>query len=271
MLDKQYIESALSSSDAFLSSIDLDIKKGVQNRTKQKKFNEIIGFCEHLFKVIGNRCKKEELVFLECSCGKSYLSFAVNFLLKNAHTNYEGFFIGVDTNRNIIDKCNRIKSLLGYDNMEFAESSTISYTPDRKIDVVIALHACDTATDEAIVKGITTGAKYIIVVPCCQNQIRSQLKSGHSLTALTDFGVLRYRFADLLTDALRSQFLRCNGYSVELKEITTMRTTPKNLIIIARKKKKAVKKGFDVYNNLNNEFNIQSKLLELLPEHLNKN
>ncbi|MGR3317935.1 MAG: class I SAM-dependent methyltransferase [Candidatus Anammoxibacter sp.] len=271
MLDKQYIESVLNSSEKFLCCVDLDIKKGVYNRSKQKKLNEIIGFCEHLFKTISGYCKKEELVFLECSCGKSYLSFAVNYLLKDAYVNLQSFFFGVDTNKNIIDKCNRIKSLLGYDNMEFVEGSTISYSSNRHIDVVIALHACDTATDEAIAKGIEIGAKFIVVVPCCQNQIRSQLKNGHPLTALTDFGLLRYRFADLLTDALRSQFLRSNGYSVELKEITTTRTTPKNLIIIARKKRKVIKKEFKVYNNLNNAFNLQSKLLEFLPEHANEN
>ena len=123
-------------------------------------------------------------------------------------------------------------------NMEFVESKIIDYHPSKKIDVVLALHTCDTATDEANAQGIYLGAKYIVVVPCCQNQIRSQLKKNHSLTALTEFGLLRYRFANDLTDALRSQFLKGHGYSVELKEITSTRTTPKNLIIVARKQKK---------------------------------
>ena len=269
MLDKQHIESVLTSSEKFLSIVELNIKKGVYNRSKLKKIDEIIGFCEHLFKIINNYSKEKELVFLDCSCGKSYLTFAINYLLKDYHEAFKSFFIGVDTNKDVIEKCDRIKNRFGYDNMEFVEGSTINYAPKRHIDVVIALHACDTATDEAIAKGIEIDAKFIVVVPCCQNQIRSQLKNGHPLTALTDFGLLRYRFADLLTDALRSQFLRSSGYCVELKEITTSRTTPKNLIIIARKKRKVTNKEFKVYKDLNDSFNLQSKLLDFLPQYAN--
>lgn len=257
MLDKQYIESTLNSSGEFLEYIGLNQTKWVyNNRSKQKKLYEIIGFCEHLFKAISNYSKKKELVFLECSCGKSYLAFAINYLLNNACGDIKSFFFGIDINKNLIDKCNKIKILLGCSNMEFIEGSTINYMPDRQVDAVIALHACDTATDEAIAKGIEIGAKFIIVVPCCQNQIRSRLKREHPLTALTDFGLLRYRFADLLTDALRSQFLRGNGYSVELKEITTTCVTPKNLIIIARKKKRVSEESFNSYNTLSKIFNI---------------
>lgn len=209
--------------------------------------------------------------FLECSSGKSYLSFFIRYLLSNVDIDIFSYFYGVDKNRILIDKCNQVKLELDYINMEFIDSLIIDFYPERKIDIVIALHACDTATDEAIVKGIELNSDFIIVVPCCQNQIRSQIKTNHLLTDITDFGLLRYRFGDILTDALRAQFLRGLGYSVELKEITSTRTTPKNLILIAKKKKSRNKVSLDSFNSLCNTFNIDSKLIELLNNSTYKN
>ena len=271
MLDKHYIENTLHSSNEFLENIGIIRKNGSINKGGQKKLNEIIGFCEHFFKAIDLYLNKKKIVILECSCGKSYLSFVINYLLYNKFKDLKTHFLGVDINKTLIDKCNEIKSSLNYPNMEFFEGSTIEFEPGQTIDIVIALHACDTATDEAIVKGIKIDARFIIVVPCCQNQIRSQLKHGHSLNALTDFGLLRYRFANILTDGLRSQFLKGSGYNVELKEIVTPRTTPKNLIIIARKKRKTVENSFNLFNNLRQTFNIKSKLLEYFDDSLFKN
>ena len=266
MIDRQFIEETIKSADYLLRNIALTNSLGNHNRSKQKKLDEILGFSEHLFKVINNLINKndKEIVFLECSCGKSYLSFVINYIFAKSNKDLSCYFYGIDKNNIIIDMCNQIKGSLGYNNMEFIDSKIIDYVPEKKVDIVIALHACDTATDEAIAKGINVGAKFIVVVPCCQNQIRSQLKKNHSLTALTEFGLLRYRFANNLTDALRSQFLKGHGYSVELKEITSTRTTPKNLIIIARKQKKKKEISLSSYNELCSMFKIDFKLQELL-------
>ena len=99
---------------------------------------------------------------------------------------------------------------------QFVASRTLAFQSERRFDLVVALHACDTATDEAIAKGIQLGVDLILTVPCCQNQIRGQFVSGHPLTAMTEFGPIRYRLANMLTDALRAQFLRSAGYFVEL-------------------------------------------------------
>lgn len=268
MYDKNSIRLALDASGPMLECIGLKRTKDFYNLSRNKKFNEVVGFCEHLFNVLTDYDKynrRDEIAFLECSCGKSYLSFVINYLLINSNKDIKAFFWGIDTNKDLIDKCNQIKTLLGYCNMQFVQGSTIDFNNDKYIDIVIALHACDTATDEAIAKGIKMGAKYILVVPCCQNQIRGGLKRRHPLTDLTDFGLLRYKFADILTDALRSQFLKGNGYHVELKEITTIKITPKNMIIIARKKKHTIKKTLDSYNNLSKLFNLQFKLQDFFP------
>jgi hypothetical protein len=150
--------------------------------------------------------------------------------------------------------------------MVFKHGRTIDFDTDKKIDVVIALHACNTATDEAIAKGIKVGAKYIMVVPCCQGQLRSQIKDQHPLTTVTQFGLLRSKLADILTDALRSQFLLGNGYYVELLEIVPPKLTPKNILISARKTKNSSKRSLEGYHQLNNTFNTDFSLQDYFSE-----
>jgi len=180
----------------------------------------------------------------------------LNIILKKKFA-VSTYFYGVDTNRILIEKCDRIKNSLGFQNMHFINGRIIEVQPEKPVDILIALHACDIATDEAIAKGIKLGAKYIVVVPCCENQIRSRLKVGHPLVDLTDFGLLRYRFADILTEALRAQFLTGAGYHVKLTEVTSPKFTPKNLMIIARRKKGNTRYNLDKYKRLNEMFNTE--------------
>ena len=137
--------------------------------------------------------------------------------------------------------------------------------------MVIALHACDTATDQAIAKGIELGAKLILSVPCCQNQIRGQIRRGHALTAMTDFGPVRYRLANMLTDVLRAQFLRSAGYHVEIDEIASPRLTPKNLCICARKVRRRTRGPRDGdYRMLRDMFQVRPKIETYCPGILNE-
>lgn len=253
MKSKETIGEALKSSEELLKIIELNIGQSGDAR-EIKKFQEVVGFCEQVMRIAETYPPDKEIVFLDCSCGKSYLSFALNYIFSNQFVR-ETFFYGVDTNPLLIEKCERIRETLGFRNMQFLNSRIIDALPEKPVDMVIALHACDIATDEAIAKGIKLGAKYIIVVPCCENQIRGRLKAGHPLVGLTDFGLLRYRFADILTEALRSQFLTGAGYHVKLTEIVSPKFTPKNLMIIARKKKENRKCNMDKYKKLDEMFN----------------
>ena len=252
---KETIGELLKSSKELLKIIELDIDQSSDERDI-KKFNEVIGFCEQVVRIIETHPQDKEIVFLDCSCGKSYLSFVLNIILKKKFA-VSTYFYGVDTNRILIEKCDRIKNSLGFRNMHFINGRIIEVQPEKPVDIVIALHACDIATDEAIAKGIKLGAKYIVVVPCCENQIRSRLKVGHPLVDLTDFGLLRYRFADILTEALRAQFLTGAGYHVKLTEVTSPKFTPKNLMIIARRKKGNKRYNLDKYKRLNEMFNTE--------------
>ncbi len=255
MGSRETVGELLRSSKELLKIVELDIDQSVGERDI-KKYNEVIGFCEQILRILETYPQNKEVVFLDCSCGKSYLSFALNIILTK-HLNISAYFYGVDTNKVLIEKCNSISSSLGFCNMSFINSRIIEFYPDKPVDILIALHACDTATDEAIAKGIKTGANYIVVVPCCENQIRGRLKVGHPLVDLTDFGLLRYRFADILTEALRAQFLTGAGYHVKLTEVTSPKYTPKNLMIIARRKKGNKKYNLDKYKKLNEMFNTE--------------
>ncbi len=266
ILNKAEIVNLLERENSITDHLGFRHTNGLLKKDMNKKINEIAGFCEQILKVVRkNYDKKKEIVFLECSCGKSYLSFVLSYILEK-ESNTTPFFVGVDTNGELIQRCEEIRTALGYENMAFNHCRTIDFFSDRKIDVVIALHACNTATDEAIAKGINIGAKYIMVVPCCYGQIRSQIKDHHPLTGVTQFGLLRYKFADILTDALRSQFLLGNGYFVELLEIVPPKLTPKNILISARKIKNTNKRNLEGYYQLNNMFNTNFSLQEYFCE-----
>lgn len=255
MEDKEAIAKELRSSKEFLDAIALNIEQSCDGRDV-KKFNEVVGFCEQIIQIIQTYQFDKEIVFLECSCGKSYLSFAINYILSKRFSINTTFF-GVDINQILIEKCNRTKDNLGYQNMHFINDRIINVQIEKPVDIVIALHACDIATDETIAKGIKLDAKYIMVVPCCQNQIRNRLKTDHPLVNITDFGLLRYRFADILTEALRAQFLTGAGYCVKFREVTSPKFTPKNLMIIARRKKGSKKYNMDKYKNLDEMFHTE--------------
>ena len=263
--NKAEILNLLKQEDNITNPLGFKHSNGLLKKDMNKKINEIAGFCEQILKVIRKFNREKEIVFLECSCGKSYLSFVLSYIFER-ESNTIPFFFGVDTNGELIQRCEETRAVLGYDNMVFKQGRTIDFSSDKKIDVVIALHACNTATDEAIARGIKIGAKYIMVVPCCQGQLRSQIKAHHPLTSVTQFGLLRSKFADILTDALRSQFLLGNGYYVELLEIVPPKLTPKNILISARKTKNRSKRSLEGYYQLNNLFNTNFSLQEYFHE-----
>jgi len=269
MESKITIANILKICEELLSALDLSVNHAGDIRSS-KKINEVAGFCEQIIRIIETDHLSKELTFLDCSCGKSYLSFALNHVLTKFFS-ISTIFYGVDKNQKLIEKCNQVSKTHGFSNMHFSCERIIDVQPEKPIDILIALHACDVATDEAIAKGIKLGVKYIVIVPCCENQIRSRLKMGHHLVDLTNFGLLRYRFADILTEALRAQFLSGNGYHVKLVEIVPPKITPKNLMIIARRKKGNRKRDLSRYDKLDEMFNTKFVLKDFFIEQGRQN
>lgn len=267
-MDRQAVIDLLLASPTLMQQIGLLTRTGRPDRKKLKKYNEVAGVIEQVLKILPDLPTERPCVFLECSCGKSYLTLVLDHVLRERFGR-DARFIGVDSNPRLVEKCVAVQSELGRSNMTFCCSRTVDFQLDPQdvsIDVTLALHACDTATDEAIAKGVQLMSSYILVVPCCQNQIRGQVKTGHPLTGITEFGPLRYHLANLLTEALRALMLRGAGYDVSMLEIVPPTLTPKNVMILARKIKRTPKRGIEDYIKLRDFFQVRPKLETLLPD-----
>jgi hypothetical protein len=249
-----------------LRSIELLGPENQVDARKDKKLREVAGFCEVILRYVRQFLqKKDRLRVAEFSCGKSYLGIVLVRLLVELESK-PAELVGVDVNERLIEKCRRLAEDVGLEDARFIVGRTIDFADEGDWDLVVALHACDTATDEAIARGIQLGARLILTVPCCQNQIRGQVRDGHELTPMTDFGPVRYRLANLLTDSLRAQFLRSAGYYVEMTEIGSPRLTPKNLCICARKTRRGIYPGIDSgYRALKSFFGVRPKVERLCP------
>lgn len=265
-MERSELLARLLAKEDLLKAIELLGPAGQTDTRKSKKLREVAGFSELILKYVRQFLgQKDPVRVVEFSCGKSYLGIVLVLLLRELEGR-RAELVGVDVNSLLVDKCRRLAEATGVREARFVACRTSQFESKEQFDLAVALHACDTATDEAIAKAIRLGVPLILAVPCCQNQIRGQIRSGHPLTAMTEFGPVRYRLADLLTDALRAQFLRSAGYHVEMLEIETPRLTPKNLCICARKVKGAIKSGRDQgYRMLKSLFNVKPELEDLCP------
>lgn len=222
--------------------IDFLIELGVMNQNgkviskKYDKFKQINRFLEMIDDIIPNLKTNKRLNIIDFGCGKSYLTFAVYYYLKIIK-NFDINIIGLDLKQDVIDNCNQLANKLNYENLKFYTGNIENYITDTNIDMVITLHACDTATDAALEKAIKWNCDVILSVPCCHHELNSQIKND-TLNPMLKYGILKERFAALATDAIRANLLEISGYKVQLLEFIDMEHTPKNILIRATKSKK---------------------------------
>lgn len=222
--------------------IDFLIELGVMNQNgkviskKYDKFKQINRFLEMIDDIIPNLKTNKRLNIIDFGCGKSYLTFAVYYYLKIIK-NFDINIIGLDLKQDVIDNCNQLANKLNYENLKFYTGDIENYITDINIDMVITLHACDTATDAALEKAIKWNCDVILSVPCCHHELNSQIKND-TLSPMLKYGILKERFAALATDAIRANLLEISGYKVQLLEFIDMEHTPKNILIRATKSKK---------------------------------
>ena len=266
MTNEDGLLSFLESQPELLKAIELLGPHGQSDTRRSKKLQEVAGFGDVIRRYVRQVLAKKDVVRLvDFSCGKSYLGIALALALP-ALDGKRVELVGVDVNAGLIEKCRRVAAEVGLEAASFVAGRTLDFDGDGHFELVVALHACDTATDEAIAKGIQFGAELILAVPCCQNQIRGQIVKGHALTAMTEFGPIRYRLANMLTDALRAQFLHSAGYFVEMTEIASPRLTPKNLCICARKVRRASGRRRDEgYRTLKSFFDVKPRVEQFCP------
>lgn len=215
---------------ALLREIGILTADGKLKNDMIRKYNQIDHYVE-LVAPMFEQDDSEEIVLLDCACGKSYLSFVMNYYLHEVlHRRCR--VIGVDINEHVIEESRAMAKRLGYHNMVFQCADLRTYRPPKNVTAVISLHACDIATDLALATAIRARAKYIACVPCCHKELLDRYTLP-GLEPLTRFGVFKARFNDVLTDSMRALKLEAEGYKVSVVEYISPLDTPKNLLIRA--------------------------------------
>jgi SAM-dependent methyltransferase len=265
LLNRNYLIKAEDAA-ALLKEIGIMTKDGKVKNDRIRKYNQIDHYVELFAEIIDKIPRPKKLVILDCGCGKSYLSFVLNYYLTevkklNCH------FIGLDYKESVIANSEKIAETLGYRNMEFHAVDIQQYKPTTKINVVMSLHACDTATDMALALGIKVDSDAIIAVPCCHREMLSQY-SLDLLKGITKYGVLKARLADVLTDGMRALMLEAKGYNVSVVEYISPLETPKNLMIRAVKVKDQDDEALGEYFNLMAQLGVYPALYGYLDETL---
>ena len=240
---KQYVLTAEKPID-FLVDLGVQNKDGNINKSRYDKFKQINRYLEFIRDILPHLNKERTIRIIDFGCGKSYLTFAMYYYLHEM-LGYNLSVVGLDLKEDVIEKCNALSQKYGYDNLRFIRGDIATYEDTQDVDMVVSLHACDTATDLALIKAIHWNAKVIFAVPCCQHEVNRQIKSDLLAPALK-YGLIKERMAALLTDAVRANMLEEMGYEADILEFIDMEHTPKNILLRGVKKnkmKKAEKKN----------------------------
>ena len=233
----------------FLKDLGVMTEEGKIVASRRDKFRQINRFLEFIRDILPELDRDRELTILDFGCGKSYLTFAMYYYLHELK-NYDIQIIGLDLKKDVIEHCSSLGRKYGYEKLKFLQGDIADYDGVSAVDMVVTLHACDTATDYALAKAVGWNAKIILSVPCCQHELNGQLSAEKEsvpdgngpdgrcvLRPVMDYGLLKERFAALLTDGLRAKYLEDCGYETQILEFIDMEHTPKNILI------RAVNKG----------------------------
>lgn len=253
----------------FMVDLGVMTKDGRVVKARYDKFKQINRFLEFIEDVLPKLNKNREITIIDFGCGKSYLTFAMYYYLKELNS-IDARIIGLDLKEDVIDKCNELSMKYGYEKLNFYKGDIKNYEGVSKVDMVVTLHACDTATDYALNKAVSWGAEVILSVPCCQHELNAQIKND-ILEPVLRYGLIKERLSALITDALRADILEGAGYYVQILEFIDMEHTPKNILIRAVKNDKksdlaSINENIQKYESLREFLNVNPKLEQLLKE-----
>jgi len=259
--------------DSFLLATGIVDERGLvrpRMHAKYTQVNEFIQLLEHTGELDYDPSRPLRIV--DCGCGSAYLTFATYHYLNHVR-NIPAAAVGIDVNGPLLEKCARQRDDLGYEGVHFERSAILEYAPSDPPDIVIALHACDTATDEALAQGVRWGARVILAAPCCHHDLNRQLDVRGPFGPVLRHGVLKQRTADILTDSFRASILRILGYRTDVIEFVSTEHTAKNLMIRAVKTEKGATQSVErrlaeEYRALKEYWEVEPWLERLLGEEL---
>lgn len=202
---------------------------GTVRASQFRKFRQINRFLEFIQDIADALPENRPIEVIDFGCGKSYLTFATHYLLTQV-LKKPCRILGLDRRTDVVATCTAIRDTLHLEGLSFATGEIAGFRPDTSPDMVISLHACDTATDDALAQSVQWGARVILAVPCCQHEM-NQLMTGNPLQPLTSYGITRERFCTLATDSMRASLMTAAGYQSQILEFIDMEHTPKNLLL----------------------------------------
>ncbi len=238
--EKQYILREGEPVD-FLVGLGVQTPEGKIAKNRYDKFRQINRYLEFIEDILDKLPKDRTIRIIDFGCGKSYLTFAMYYYLHQLQGR-DIAVTGLDLKKDVIAHCNQLAQKCGYEKLTFEVGDISTYEGADCVDMVVSLHACDTATDYALEKAVRWGAKVILAVPCCQHELNRQMKN-QLLEPVLKYGLIKERMAALITDAVRANLLEQQGYDTQILEFIDMEHTPKNLLIRAVKRSSGVNKS----------------------------
>lgn len=231
--DKIKIRPVVLENNIYLHELGITTADWKVKKDMNDKYRQINKYIEIIDGIIGSVKLPDSFRIVDMGSGKGYLTFALyDYLVNTKKLNPE--ILGIELRKELVEKCNSITKKAGFEKLSF-QTGSIEKAEFPPTDMLIALHACDTATDEAIFRGIQSNAKIIICAPCCHKQIRKQIKPANELKEITKHGILEERQAEILTDTIRSLILEAHGYKTKVFEFISTEHTPKNVLIVGVK------------------------------------
>lgn len=217
----------------FLVDLGVMTAEGAIVRSRYDKFRQINRYLEFVEDILPELDKDRELTLIDFGCGKSYLTFALYYYL-TVKKQYRIRMIGLDLKKDVMEHCQELAEKYGYDRLTFLTGDIADYDGVELVDMVVSLHACDTATDYALEKALQWNAKVIFAVPCCHHELNRQMHSTE-MNPVLKYGLIQERMAALMTDVFRADVLELEGYQVQVLEFIDMEHTPKKILIRAVK------------------------------------
>ncbi len=247
----------------FLVDLGVMTPEGKIVHARYDKFRQINRFLEFIEDILPELPRDREVNIIDFGCGKSYLTFAMYYYLHELK-HYPLRVVGLDLKEDVIVHCAALAERYGYEGLKFLQGDIASYTGADAVDMVVTLHACDTATDAALKKAVDWGARVILSVPCCQHELNQTLEN-EMLVPVLRYGLLKERIAALITDGLRADLLEQKGYKVQVLEFIDMEHTPKNILLRAVKREQILPRSLKekrkaAYERCIDELNVEPAL-----------